>query len=93
VNLWLRLHGFEPCSWTFVWQNLRETFESMGIVVYGFEDPADAEDCIEIWWGDPQFWRWSDLPVRHRVAIALSEARSIRAGGRETVIQNLQESE
>lgn len=90
MKIWLRLHGFEPCSWTFVWQNLKNAFENMGIQVYGFEEPDDPEECLEIWWGDPQFWRWSDKPVMGRIAIALSEARSILAEGRQRVIKNLQ---
>jgi glycosyltransferase involved in cell wall biosynthesis len=42
-----------------------------------------------LWWGDPQFFRWSDENVIARIALALSEAHSIRAEGRENVIKNL----
>ncbi len=89
MKVWLRLHGFEPCSWTFVWENLCRAFESAGDEVYTVTEPVGAEDVVEIWWGDPQFWRWSDLDVKGRIAIALSEAHSILAQGRADVISNL----
>ncbi len=93
MKLWLRLHGFEPCSWLFVWQNLAKTFVEIGTDVQDIMDPQEPENCVEVWWGDPQFWTWSGLPVMARIAIALSEARSIRTGGRESVIHNLRESD
>jgi glycosyltransferase involved in cell wall biosynthesis len=58
-------------------------------MVYDFADPLDYKDVIELWWGDPQFWEWSDKPVKARIAIALSESHSILRSGRERVISNL----
>ncbi|MHC4891513.1 MAG: glycosyltransferase, partial [Planctomycetota bacterium] len=89
MKLWLRVHGYEPCSWTFVWHNLCHTFREMGDELYDLMAPDDALDCIEIWWGDPQFWNWSGLDVKLRVAIALSEARSLLASGRDNAIRNM----
>ena len=90
MKIWFRIHGFEPCSWTYVWENLRNAFDARDDVeLYGLTPPMDGEDCIELWWGDPQFWSWSDMDVEHRVALVLSEARSILASGRERAIQNV----
>ena len=93
MKLWFRIHGYEPCSWTFVWQNLKETFESLGVEVTTYEQPEHPEEYIELWWGDPQYFRWSNLNVMAKVAIALSEARSIRKDGRERFIYNLNKAE
>jgi glycosyltransferase involved in cell wall biosynthesis len=60
---------------------------------YDIKAPDDPKDCIELWWGDPQYWEWSDMPVKARVALALSEARSILKEGRERVIANLSKSD
>jgi glycosyltransferase involved in cell wall biosynthesis len=91
MRIWFRLHGFEPCSWTSVYEYLTVAFEDLGVEVY-VSPPDNPEECVELWWGDPQFWKWSDLPVKARVALALSEARSIRADGRLNVISNLKKS-
>ena len=93
MKVWVRLHGFEPCSWTFVWENLCRAFENAGDEIYRVPGPADPEDVVEIWWGDPQFWHWSDRKVKARVAIALSEAHSILAQGRAEVISNLKQAD
>jgi glycosyltransferase involved in cell wall biosynthesis len=93
MKVWVRLHGFEPCSWTFVWENLCRAFEDAGDEIYTVTGPTDPDDTVEIWWGDPQFWRWSDLDVKARIAIALSEAHSILAQGRSEVISNLKRAD
>lgn len=94
MKIWLRVHGFEFCSWTAVWENLCSAFEKAGDEIYYSPPPAEeAEETIEMWWGDPQFWRWSDLKVKARIAIALSEARSLLKSGREDAIANLQKSD
>jgi glycosyltransferase involved in cell wall biosynthesis len=89
VKIWFRLHGYEPCSWTSVWQYLRVAFEDIGVEVYDVVPPDNPQECVELWWGDPQFFRWSDEPVKAKVALALSEAHSIRAEGKQNVIRNL----
>jgi len=93
VKIWLRLYGFEPCSWTSVFEYLGAAFDNIGVEVADFTQPSNPEECIELWWGDPQFWRWSDLPVKARVALALSEARSILKDGRQNVVSNLRKSD
>lgn len=93
MKIWFRLHGFEPCSWTSVYDYLRVAFQDIGVGVYDSEPPRETEDCVELWWGDPQFWRWSDKPFKARVALALSEARSILSKGRANVISNLNKSD
>jgi len=67
--------------------------EDIGVEVFGYAPPDDTLDCVELWWGDPQFWRWSDMPVKARVSLVLSEARSILAKGRANVIGNLKKSD
>lgn len=89
MKIWLRIFGFEVCSWTVVWEQLRIAFRNQGDEIYDFVEPQDVEDVIELWWGDPQFWQWSDKPVKARVAIALSESHSILKSGRQKVIDNL----
>jgi len=93
MKIWLRLHGFELCSWTFVWDNLKVAFEAQGDRVEFAETVDDPEEWVEVWWGDPQFWQWSDLPVKAKIALALSEAHSILKHGRELVISNLDEAD
>lgn len=90
MKIWFRLHGFELCSWTIVWDNLRQSFEKLGHYVEYKDNPDNTEDLVELWWGDPQFWQWSRAKVKARVGIALSEANSILAGGRTNAIRNLQ---
>jgi len=93
VKIWFRLHGFEPCSWTTVWEYIRVALVDVGVEVYDVTDPEHPEECVELWWGDPQFFRWSGLPVKAKVALALSEAHSIRLEGRENAIKNLAQSD
>jgi glycosyltransferase involved in cell wall biosynthesis len=93
MKIWFRIHGYEPCSWTSVWEYLSPAFIDLGVELYDIIPPDNAENCIELWWGDPQFWHWSDLPVKARVSLALSEARSIRSDGRLNVISNLKRSD
>ena len=93
MKIWFRLHGFEPCSWTSVYEYLTNAFADIGVEICGPSQPDNPEGYIELWWGDPQFWRWSDKPVKARVALALSEARSILAEGKNNVIANLKKSD
>jgi len=93
MKIWFRLYGFEPCSWTFVWENLRQAFLDAGDDVADVVDPEEPDKYTEIWWGDPQYWRWSSLPVRNRVSLCLSEARSILSQGRRETINNLRNSD
>lgn len=93
MKIWFRLHGFEPCSWTSVWQYLRVAFVEAGVEVYDVTAPEHPEECVELWWGDPQFFRWSGLPVKAKIALALSEAHSIRAEGRDKAIKNLAQTD
>ena len=93
MKIWLRLHGFELCSWTFVWENLKNAFEADGDIIHFTGDPPNPKEYIELWWGDPQFWEWSKYKVKGRVALALSEAHSILKQGRENVINNLNEAD
>jgi hypothetical protein len=93
LKIWFRLHGYEPSSWTTVWQYLRLAFSDIGVELYDVSPPDETEDCIELWWGDPQFFRWSDSQVKAKVALALSEAHSIRSEGRERVLKNLAQTD
>lgn len=93
MKLWLRLHGYEFCSWTVVWSNLVETFTDMGHEVCGVQDPDNPSEYIELWWGDPQFWKWSSSPTKLRVAMCLSEARSILASCKVATLENLKDSD
>ena len=52
--------------------------------------PPDPEQYIEIWWGDPALWRWHDSNPLLRVGIALSEAESLKATGRQQALENIQ---
>jgi len=90
MKIWFRLHGFELCSWTIVWDNLRQAFEALGHEVEYKDNPENPEELIEIWWGDPQYWQWSRSKVKARIGIALSEAHSILASGRNNAIRNIQ---
>lgn len=89
MRIWFRLHGFEFCSWTIVWENLSEAFKALGHEIEIVDNPKDPEDLIELWWGDPQFWSWSKLPVKSRIGMALSEAHSILTPGRPNALRNL----
>jgi len=93
LKIWLRLHGFELCSWTVVWDYLGAAFADIGVELYTYTPPDDPTDCIELWWGDPQYWHWSDLQFKARVSLALSEAHSIFARGRDKTIANLNNSD
>lgn len=97
MKLWFRTSGtgFEECSWTYVWRELFEAFKKLGHEVpeNPFEAPSDVERYVELWWGDPRDWKWSGLPVKLKAGIALTEARSILAEGREKVWSNINECE
>ena len=98
MKIWFRTHCYQPCSWTYVWDGLRKAFKAIGEDVYDLYDlsgspPENYEECIEMWWGAPDRWQWSGLPVELRVSIALSEAQSFVTLGRETAIDNLQYSD
>lgn len=90
MKIWLRLHGYEPCSWSIVWTELCNAFKDDGHEICDFADePVNPKEWIELWWGDPQFWSWSRNKIKLRIALVLSEASSIRAEGRRNVIRNL----
>lgn len=94
MKLWFRIHGYEASSWAYVYDNLKAGFEADGDEVCIFYDePANPEEYVELFWGDPQWWQWSNDPVRARIAIALSEARSILQQGRLMVISNLNKAD
>ena len=93
MKVWLRVHGYEQCSWTSVWENLCAAFKEAGHELYSVTGPEDTSDTVELWWGDPQFWHWHPGVVKARVALCLSEAHSILRQGREQAIANLQEAE
>ena len=93
LKIWLRLHGFELCSWTFVWDNLRTAFEAQGDEILYEDTPENPNEWVELWWGDPQYWQWSGLPVKAKIALALSEAHSILERGRDRVIDNINEAD
>jgi len=92
LKIWFKVHGFEACSWTYVLNNLRKGFRDIGVELSDYfmmGGPDNPEEYVELWWGDPQFWEWSDLPVKARVSLALSEARSVLQHGRDTAIRNV----
>lgn len=91
MKIWLRINGFQPCSWTFVWYHLKTAFEKIGcdIPINPMKPPDSVEDYVELWWCDPQNWSFSNASVKLRAGIALSEARSILTKGRQKVIDNI----
>ncbi len=89
MKIWLRLHGYEPCSWTTVWTALVEAFKADGDEVCDVVEPENPEEYVELWWGDPQFWTWNRVMSKARIALCLSEAHSIRSEGKKNVIKNL----
>lgn len=93
MKLWLRIPGFEECSWTYVWRELYEAFHKLGYEVLDnpFEVPSGVKDYVELWWGDPKDWQWSGLPVRMKAGIALTENRSILMEGRQKSIENIRQ--
>lgn len=93
MKIWLRCHRSELCSWTIVWDALRCAFEKLGDNIHYAGVPDIPEDYYEIWWGDPQFWQWSTLPVKGKISLALSETRSLLAQGRFKALANLRYSD
>lgn len=93
MKIWLRVHGFEPCSWTSVWGNLRTAFKTLDVDLAAEMPPESVEDYVEMWWGDPQYWRWSRMEPKARIAICLSEARSVLRSGREAAISNVNKAD
>lgn len=91
MKLWLRINGLEFSSWYIVYEELITAFRNIGIEIYAnqAEYPHNISEHIEIWWGDPEFWMWSDKKVRLRVGIALSEHRSLFTNKKQTVIRNI----
>ena len=92
MKIWLRVNSLKPrSSWVVVWEELCKALKENGHEV--FDDittaPKDVENFIELWWGDPAFWEWSDFNIS-KVGYALSEARSIQAHGRWKALSNLQ---
>lgn len=97
MKIWLRVNGFQKCSWTIVWNYLRSALISLGYEIpsdpFNFPDKWNPEDTIEVWWGDPFNWDWSKKKVKLRVAICLSEARSLLSRGREIAIKNVNKAD
>lgn len=93
MKIWIRVHGYELCSWTFVWENLKDAFIDDGDEVHFLDEPPKEDGYIELWWGDPQFWQWSNYPAKARVSLALTEGHSILTHGRRNVIENIQKSD
>jgi len=50
--------------------------------------PDNEKDCIEVWWGDPSVWSWSNKSA-YKVGYALSESESLKRDGREKALENL----
>ena len=75
------------CSWTIVWNYLRKAFAEVGGALHIGPYPPEG-DYVELWWGNPAEWEWSGADSL-KVGMALSEARSLQAEGREKAIANL----
>lgn len=90
MRLWLRTPSPRFSSYSIVWRNLGEAFSDLGHDVFmEFATPDKPETWIEVWWGDPRYWTWHGGKVAGRVAIALSETRSLIKQGREIIINNI----
>jgi hypothetical protein len=48
MKIWLRLHGFEPCSWTAVYEYLGAAFKEIGVELCDMVAPDEPEDYIEL---------------------------------------------
>lgn len=91
MKIWLRINRLDiSCSWTFVYQELKEAFELEGHTVYADinKPPENPEEYIEFWWTDPREWNWSNEPVALRVGYALSETHSFLKVAKKEIIYN-----
>uniref|UniRef100_A0A6M3KDM2 Putative glycosyltransferase n=1 Tax=viral metagenome TaxID=1070528 RepID=A0A6M3KDM2_9ZZZZ len=68
-------------------------FRNLGVELAAEIAPDDVGDFVEVWWGDPQYWQWSRIAPKARIALVLSEARSVLAQGRERAIGNVQKAD
>ena len=97
MKIWLRVNSFQICSWTTVWNYLRAALIDLGYDIpsdpFNFPSEWRPEDTIEVWWGDPAGWEWSKKKVALRVAMCLSEARSLLKEGRERAIGNVSKAD
>jgi glycosyltransferase involved in cell wall biosynthesis len=94
MKIWLRVPSSNPIdSWSIVYRELVHALRKNGNEIFDNTkaEPEDTESYIELWWGDPAFWTWSDCDVNYKVGYALSEARSIQTHGRWKAISNLQQ--
>jgi len=92
MKIWLRINRLDiSCSWTFVYNHLKEAFEQEGHEVYSdiTKPPTDPEEYVEFWWTDPAVWSWSPLPTLFRVGYALSEAHSLLKAQKNAIIRNV----
>ena len=97
MKIWLRVSSFQKCSWTIVWHYLRAALVSLGYEIpsdpFDFPSEWSPEEVIEVWWRDPANWDWSKRKVKLRVAMCLSEARSLPSSGRERAIKNVNKAD
>ena len=93
MKIWLRCANYTPCSWLTVLEALHKAFHVNGDDIIVNDIPDNPSEYVEIWWGNPAEWTWSGLPVRAKIALALSEARSIQERNRDRAISNLQISD
>ncbi|KKN62399.1 hypothetical protein LCGC14_0511950 [marine sediment metagenome] len=94
MKLWLRIKNLEFSSWFIVWRELLKSFEQIPEVEVWKQGPRsfphpDTKDWIEMWWGDPEFWEWSQYEVKLRIGLCLSEHQSFFTDNPSTMIQNI----
>lgn len=92
MKLWFRIKNFEFCSWFIVYKHLMKGFQRIKAQVpeSPFKPPnGNAENYVEMFWGDPAYFSWWEGEVRARVALVLSEHRSLLRP--DEAIANLQD--
>jgi len=94
MNLWFRQVTEELCSWSIVLDELCRACKDLGHnIIKGNNPPKFPWQWIEIWWGAPQDWQWSNKEVKARIAISLSESDQISKEYQSRAIENLNKSD
>ena len=91
MKIWFRVATIHQCSWTIVWNYLRKAFRANGYDLFDdyMSEPDNPDEYVELWWGNPADWSWSNNDVQLRVGMCVSEAESLLLDRRSKAIANL----
>jgi len=94
LKLWFHEYTQGFCSWSTVLAEMCLAAKALGHEVHkGNKPPRQAWKWVEVWWGPPGGWGWSEKPTQLKVGFSLSESDQLLKTEAVPAIKHLQEAD